>query len=183
MYRIITSEERNLLLENPELVMFDPYSAFRTHRCSLGQALILPAVTGVLVFLWGFLCPEFINAHPKLFAGTGCAALVIACGFVPVLYLMLDDRTFRKAREAHYAEQLRMVLPEELVCRTAHIQWVIPEKGEGGWIMDGTEEMFGFSPYVNRFTIEPHTDLAVITGGERFQAFIKRDARTESFYH
>ena len=183
MSRKITTEERNTLLENPELVMFNPYRGFKTHRCSLGKALILPLITGILVFLWGILCPEFIEAHPKLFAGVGCAALVIACAALPVLYFILDDRTFKKARSEHYARQLKLLLPEELDCSIAHIQWVIVEKGEGGWIMDGREEMFGFSSYANFFKIEPDTELAVLTDSNGFYAFVKRDAKTESLYN
>ena len=38
MKRKITSEERSILLKNSELVMFDPYNALKTHRCSLGRA-------------------------------------------------------------------------------------------------------------------------------------------------
>ena len=183
MSRRITPEERNILLNNPDLVMFDPYSALICHRCSLGKALILPTITGVLVFLWGILCPRFINAHPKLFAGIGCAALIIACGFLPILYMIIDDRAFKKARAEHYVKQLQLLLPNDLECKIARIQWVVVEKAEGGWILDGKEEMFGYYSYVNYFKIEPHADLAVITDSERFWAFIKRDTKTESFYH
>ncbi len=182
MSHAVTQEERNILLENPELVMFDPYSAVKTHRVSLGKALILPFLTGLLVFLWGALCPGFVNSHPRLFAGIGCAALVIACGSLPVLYLLMDDRTFRKAAEEHYAVQLRLLLPEELECRTAHVRWVTYEKAEGGWILDGREEMFGYASCVNVFRIEPDTDLAVISG-DGFTAFVRRNERTECFYN
>lgn len=182
MERKITPEERNILLDNPDLVMFDPCSAFRTHRLSLGRAVVLPLITLLAVSLWGILCPEFINAHPKLFAGAGCAALIISSGAVPVLYLILDNRTFRKAKTQCYARQLRALLPQEAQCGIAHVEWVIPEKAEGGWNRDGKEEMFGFCSYCNSFRIEPDTDLAVITGGRNFLAFIKRDPKTECFY-
>ena len=148
MSRKITSEERNILLENPELVMFNPYSALKTHYCSLGKALILPLFTALTFLLWSFLCPDYINSHPRLFAGAGCAALVI----------------------------------EDPECRIAHVQWIVYEKAEGGWILDGKEEMFGYASYVNCFRIEPDTDLAVISDGEKFWAFISRDVRTERFY-
>ena len=101
---------------------------------------------------------------------------------MPVLYLLMDNRTFRKAAEEHYAVQLRLLLPEELECRTAHVQWVTYEKAEGGWILDGREEMFGYASCVNVFRIEPDTDLAVISGGG-FTAFVRRDERTECFYN
>lgn len=182
MSKKITPDERNLILENPELVMFDPYSAIKTHQCTLGKALILPAVVGVLFFLWGFLFPEWINEHPKLFAGIGTAALIIASGTLPILYYLFDDHTFKKARAEHYSKQLKQLLPDDLECRIARIQWVVPEKAEGGWEMDGKEEVFGYCSYVNYFKIEPHTDLAVITDNNKFWAFIKRGNKTECFY-
>ncbi len=182
MPHTITPEERNILLENPELVMFDPYRAMKTHRVSLGKALIPPLLMGLLMFLWGVLCPGFIKAHPRLFAGVGCAGLILASGSLPVLYLLIDDRAFRKAKEEHYALQLRQLLPEHIVCRIAHVQWVTYEKAEGGWILDGREEMFGYVSYENVFRIEPDTDLAVISGGDSFMAFVRRDERTECYY-
>jgi hypothetical protein len=183
MARKLTQEERNILLDNPELVMFNPYSALRTHGFSLGKALVLPIVTGVLFILWGILCPEWVSTHPHLFAGIGVAGLIIASGAVPILYMISDDRTFKKADSEHYAKQLRLLLPEDLECRIAHIQWVIAEKAEGSWIMDGKEEMFGFASYVNHFAIEPDTDLAIVTDGKKFWAFVKRDPKTECLYH
>ncbi len=181
MSHTLSPDERDILLENPELVMFDPYSAMKTHRASLGRALIPPLFIGLLVLLWGVLCPGFISSHPGLFAGVGCAALVIAAGSFPVLYLLMDDRTFRKAAQEHYAEQLRLLLPEDIECRIARVQWVTYEKAEGGWILDGREEMFGYASYVNSFRIEPDTDLAVISG-VGFMAFVRREERTECLY-
>lgn len=183
MARKLTQEERNILLDNPGLVMFNPYSALKPHRLSLGRALVLPMITGALFLLWGILCPVWINVHPNLFAGIGVAALIIACGAMPVLYMFFDDRTFKKAGDEHYAKQLQMLLPEDLECRIAHIRWVISEKAEGGWMIDGKEEMFGFASYVNHFSIEPNTDLAIVTDGKKFWAFVKRDPKTESLYY
>ena len=182
MARKLTQEERKILLDNPELVMFDPYRAIKTHRLSLGRALVLPLITGALFLLLGILCPAWISGHPTLFAGIGVAALIIASGVIPVLYLFFDDRTFKRAGDENYAKQLRLLLPEDLECRTAHIQWVIAEKAEGGWMIDGKEEMFGFASYVNHFAIEPNTDLAIVTDGKKFWAFVKRDPKTESIY-
>ena len=182
MSRKITAIERNILLENPEIVMFDPYRALKTHRSSIGKALILPVIIGTLVAFWSLLFPEFIHTHPRLFAGVGCAALIIAVGAVPMLYLVFDNRTFKNAKAEHYARQLQMLLPKDLGCSIAHVQWITEHKGEGGWILDGKEELFGFSSYVNYFKIEPDTDLAVISDGKKFQAFVKRAAETESFF-
>ncbi|MBO4360740.1 MAG: hypothetical protein J5822_07670 [Eubacteriaceae bacterium] len=178
----ITSEERNILLENPGLVMFDPYSSFRTHRGSLFRALVLPALTAAALFVWARLSPGFVNAHPKAFAWIGCAALTVSAGAVPGLYILSDNRSFRRAKSEHYAAQLRMLLPEELECTVARVLWVIEEKAEGGWILEGKEDMFGYCPYVNRFGIAPDTDLTVIRGCDGFRAFVRRAPETECFY-
>ena len=182
MPHTITPEERRILLAHPELVMFDPYSAVKTHRRSLGKALILPVIAAAAILLWGLLCPGFLQAHPGAFAGIGCAALVAACGVVPVFYLRSDDRTFRKAEAEHYARQLAMLLPEDLECGIARVLWVTEQQAEGGWILDGKEGVFGYASYVNYFRIEPGMDLAVVRGGDKFCAFVKREAETECFY-
>ena len=145
MKRKVTQEERDILLNNPELVMFEPYGAMKVHRASLGKALIMPFITGALFFAWGFLCPDFINEHPTLFAAVGCITLVLASGFLPILYFILD------------------------------------EKAEGGWIIDGRKEPFCYNGCVNYFMFEPKTEVAIIYG-EKFYAYIKRDPKTESFY-
>lgn len=162
--------------------MFDPYSSFSTHRRSLGKALIPLPVTGLILFLWGFLCPAWVHAHPGLFVGIGCAAGIIAAGSVPIQYLRLDDRTFRLAGARHDADQLRLILPQELTCAVVSVRWVSEPQAEGCWIRDGREEMFGYAACVNGFRIQAGTELAVISGGDAFLAFVKRDKKTESFY-
>ena len=52
----------------------------------------------------------------------------------------------------------------------------------GPGILDGEEGMFGYASYVNYFRIEPGMDLAVVRGGDKFCAFVKREAETECFY-
>ena len=183
MKRKVTPEEREILLNNPELVMFEPYKAMKTHRASLGKSLILPGITAVIFFGFGFLFPDFINAHPTFFAVTGCILLVLSAGFLPILYFILDDRAYKNAQATHYGNYLKMLLPQDLECNTALITGVVYEKAEGSWIMDGKEEMFGFASYVNHFAIEPDTDLAIVTDGKKFWAFVKRDPKTECLYH
>jgi len=73
--------------------MFDPYSALKTHHISLGKALILPLLTGTAFLLWGLLCPDFIGAHPALFAGAGCAALILSSGALPAGALLVRKGT------------------------------------------------------------------------------------------
>lgn len=182
MKRKVTAEEREILLEHPELVMFEPYKGMKTHRASLGKSLILPGITAVIFFGFGFLFPDFINAHPTFFAVTGCAMLVLSAGFLPLLYFILDDRDYKKARATHYEKYLKMLLPKELECNTALISYMVYEKAEGGWIIDGEESMFGYCGMVNTFRFEPQTEVALVFDGKGFLAIVKRDPRTESFF-
>ena len=181
MKRKVTPEERDILLNNPELVMFEPCRAFKTHRASLLTAVIPPFTAAALIFMWAYFFPGFINAHPTVFAAVGMVALVLASGFLPITYFILDDRTYKKARENHYAKYLKMLLPKDLECNIAHINWVEVQKAEGGWTVDGKEEYFGYCGFVNYFKFEPETDVAFVSS-EKFFAYIKRDSRTESFY-
>ena len=181
MKRKVTSEERRILLDNPELVMFNPHKGFKVHRASIGQALIIPAIVGVLMFLWGFLCKDFVNSHPIFFSTVFCVSLIAACVFLPVLYLTLENRTYKIAKETHYAKYLKQLMPMDLNLFVVRVQSVVYEKAEGSWILDGKEEMFGYSGFENYFRIEPGMDLAVIYG-EDFFAYVKRDSRTESLY-
>ena len=181
MKRKVTPEEREILLNNPELVMFEPYAAFKTHRASLLTAVIPPFGAAGLMFMWAYFFPGFIDAHPTLFAAVSTTLLVVAAGFLPITYFILDDRAYKKARENHYAKYLKMLLPKELECNIARIDWVEIQKAEGGWIIDGKEEFFGYCGCVNCFKFEPQTDVAIVYG-DKFYAYIKRDPRTESFY-
>ena len=182
MSRKITSEERRILLENPELVMFDPHPALKTQRISFSKAVLLPTVAGIAFLLCGMLFPGIVHSHPVLFAGFGCAVLVLAVGVAAVRFLKPDDGGIRTAEKNHYVRQLEILLPEEPECRIAHILQVTYEKAEGVWLMNGTEEPFGYSSYVNVSKIEPDSDLAVITDGTAFWAFVRRDSKTESIY-
>ena len=181
MKRKVTPEEREILLNNPELVMFEPYRAFKTHRASLFKTLILPVIVAVLLFLWAYFFPGFMNNHPNVFAAVCTIALALACAFLPVFYFFLDDRAYKKAKQTHYAKYLKMLLPLDLECNIARINWVEVQKAEGGWTVDGKEEYFGYCGCVNYFRFEPESDVAFVFG-EKFYAYIKRDPRTECFY-
>ena len=182
MARKITSEERRILLENPELVMFDPSPALDTHGHSMGKAVLLPAGAGIVFLLCGLLFPGIVQTHPVLFAGIGCGVLVLVIIAASVRFLKPDDGMIRTAEAEHYVRQLETLLPEEPECRIVHILQVTYEKAEGVWLMNGTEEPFGYGSYVNVFRIEPDTDLAVITDGTAFWAFVRQDSKTESIY-
>ena len=141
-----------------------------------------PGITAVIFFGFGFLFPDFINAHPTFFAVTGCILLMLSAGFLPILYFILDDRAYKKARATHYGNYLKMLLPQDLECNTALITGVVYEKAEGSWIIDGEESLFGYCSMVNISRFEPQTEVAIVYDGKGFLAIVKRDPRTESFF-
>ena len=161
MKRKVTPEEHEILLNNPELVMFEPYAAFKTHRASLFKTLIPPVIVAVITALIILLFPDFVNSHETVFAATATP--------------------YKKARETHYAKYLKMLLPEDLECNIATINWIEVQKAEGGWTVDGKEGYLSYSSFVNYFKFEPQTEVAFITG-KKFFAYIKRDPKTESLY-
>ena len=181
MKRKVTPEEREILLNNPELVMFEPYAAFKTHRASLFKTLIPPVIVAVITALIILLFPDFVNSHETVFAVTATLLLIAACAFLPLFYFFLDDRAYKKARETHYAKYLKMLLPEDLECNIATINWIEVQKAEGGWTVDGKEGYLSYSSFVNYFKFEPQTEVAFVTG-KKFFAYIKRDPKTESLY-
>ncbi|MDY6339003.1 MAG: hypothetical protein SPL61_05150 [Saccharofermentans sp.] len=181
MKRKVTPEEREILLNNPELVMFEPYGAFKTHHASLFTTLIPPVIVAAIAAAVIFLFPDFVNSHDTAFAVTATLLLIAACAFIPFFYFFLDDRAYKKARETHYAKYLRMLLPEDLECNIATIDWIEVQKAEGGWTVDGEKGLFSYSSFVNYFKFFPQTDVAFVTG-EKFFAYIKRDPKTESLY-
>jgi hypothetical protein len=108
--------------------------------------------------------------------------LVISFAFLPVHYWILDDHDYNEALETHYAQYLNNLMPDELECNTALVNYVTYEKCEGGWTVDGREEAFGYSRCVNIFKLMPQTRVAFVSNGKGFFAYIRRDPRTECFY-
>ena len=186
MTRKVTAEERQVLLDNPELVMFEAYPAMnnRTIALSLGKILIFPFVILALIILLLVLFPDAMNKHPTLYPVLGVVLFTLSLVFIPFLYFYLDDRDRKKARANHYSEQLRKLLPKDLDCKVVLVYYVTVEKAEGGYIDDDGEEGFiGYVSCVNYFQVQPQTDLAIVYSEKaRFCAYIKRDSRTECFY-
>lgn len=182
MERTVTPEERQILLNHPELVMFEPFRAMKMHRMSLGLSLVPPAVAAVAVFAVGLAFPDFLNRRPTLFAGLAALLIVVTSALVPVLSLVLNDRMLREAERKHFADQLRKMLPEELTCNTAVVDYIVREKAEGAIMIDGRQEPFGYASCVNIFRMEPDETVAFVTDKQNFFAFVKRDAVTEVFY-
>lgn len=184
MSRKVTAEERQILLDNPELVMFEPYRAMKYRALSFWKALIMPFVILAIIILSLILFPDAMNRHPTLYPVLGVTLLTLSCACYPFLHMFLDDREHKKARANHYSKPLKKLLPEDLDCQVVYVEYITVEKMEGGYIDDNGEKGFiSYVGYANIFRILPNTDLAIVYSEKgRFYAYIKRDPRTECFY-
>ena len=182
MEKMVTEDERQILLDNPGLVMFNPYRGIKPHRRSILYAFIPSLIALVLTVVPVFVFPGFVISNGSLYFALSMVIFFASIFAIPLLYVLMDDRDYKKNRESHYARHLKLLMPEKLKCNIVTIEEVTVEKAEGIWIFDGKREFFGYVPYVNYFKIEPGMQMAVVYDGEGFEAFIRRDVKTECFY-
>lgn len=182
MERKVTSEERQVFLAHPELVMFYVDTAKKTgiETIALLAAIVLPA----FLIPIALIASPFGEAHPT---PTVVISVVFTVLWVfvaaPWLFIHADQRKMQKEQESHYIKLLASRLPEDLICKTVMIDHVVYEKCEGAYIEDGKKQLFGYVGYRNIFKLEPHTEVVIVTDRKGFFAFIKRDEATESLYH
>lgn len=182
MERAVNGTERQIILDNPELVMFNPYKGWKPHRRSVLYAFIPAVIVFALIIAPVLLFPEFVSSIRKVYIGASMVIFFASIFAIPFIYLMLDDRDYNKNLESHYSRQLKALLPEKLWCNIVTIRNITVEKAEGVWIQDGESVPFGYVSYVNCFMMEPGMEIAVVYDRNGFEAYIKRDVRTESFY-
>ena len=183
MERKVTAQERQILLDNPELVMFEPYRQ-TSYVWGWLKLLALPSIVIILFFTLGIVFWDFFESHQILFncmCAIGTILLIAACTFLPVKWAIDAGSGYRKRLANHFAKELKKRLPRDLMCNIGTIQWVVYEKCEGGWTVDGKEDFISYVSFANCFKFTPQTDVAFVYG-KNFFAYIKRDPRTESFY-
>lgn len=181
MTRNVTPEEREILLNNPELVMFDPFPGFRHHRRSVALAFLPFIIVVICEALLFILFGKQFDSYPMAYTVVMIIAFLASAGIIPVLYLIIDKRPYRRAEENHYADQLRVMMPDELTCRRVIVDYYEPSKGEGGYIDDGRLEYFALGSARSYFEIVPKSELVILLG-KGFWGFVKRDPKTGSLY-
>ena len=180
-YRKVTGEERQVLLEHPELVMFDVKESGRKEAVTTIAVFSIPAWLCIILPMLLLVSP-FGQAHPTLsIALSFLIMLVVFCTFIP-LYMHFENRRFDKEAESNYIKLLKKSLPKELECKVVMIKWIVYQKMEGAYIEDGEEKFLSYVGNKNIFRLIPDTEVAIVSDNETFWAFIKRDAVTESFY-
>lgn len=174
MARPITQEEREILLENPELVMFTPQHAGLKPVVFL---LVIPVTTMVLlaaaILLWNPLL-AWVESAPTL----SCLAYVAICALMPWPFLFAK----RRYDEAYgYDRELRSLLQREgLTVEVVRIVGVVLQRAEVYAEGDDGPFMFGIAFVRNPFVPEEGTLMAILHAGKVGLA-VRPDPRTASF--
>lgn len=180
MMRRLTYEERQVLLEHPELVMFYVDTEKETGIKTMA-VLFIPAIITILSAVLLAFSP-LGEAHPGLTVVLSVVLMIlIICAFVPI-FIYSDKRRYEKEQKTYNIRLLRRKLPQELFCKIVKIKYIVVQKAEGAYVENGKEELFGYVKYKNIFPLLPDTDVAIVTDNREFWSFIKRDDVTESLY-
>lgn len=178
--RRLTQEERQVLLEHPELVMFNVNTEKETGIKTIAVFFIPALITISCAVALAF--SPLGEAHPRLAVGLSVVLMIlIICAFVPI-FIYSDKRRYEKEQDNYNIRLLRRKLPEELYCKVVTIKYIVPQQAEGAYVENGKEKLFGYIGYKNIFPLLPDTDVAIVTDNKEFWAFIKRDDVTESLY-
>ena len=176
MARPITQEERRLLTEHPELVMFMPR---RQGLSPVTFLLVIPATTMVVLaealFLTGAV-HTLVATAPEFSA----LAFVAVCALMP--WVCLRAKTWYD--EAYgWRRELRALLRQEgLSVEGVRITGVVPQRAEVYAEGDDGPFMFGIASVRNAFVPQVGSSLALVRTGERDLA-VRPDPRTSTFMH
>ena len=176
--RIITKDERQVLLDHPELVMFRVKRELGTNRIAIFS---IPGILSVLIPATLAFSP-LGRSHPALVTVLSIALMILIIVVFVWLFQYFDKRWYEEEQKNYNIRLLKRTLPEELFCKIVTIKYVVEQQAEGAYIEEGEEKLFGYTGYNNCFRLVPNTDVAIVTDDKSFWAFIKRDDATESFY-
>lgn len=179
MQRKLTAEERQILLDNPELVMFNP------KRISYGMAwvrLIAPTfIIGILAIFLPLIFPEVSFFRTDLYVGIGITVSFLSIPVIIIFNFVDSGEPGKRQQKTHYLRELKKSLPKELMLNIVTIRYVVPHDGVVCFFIDGKEDSYGLPELVNPFKLDP--GARVVTVFEKdFHAFIKRAPQTEVLY-
>lgn len=173
MARPITQEERRILMDNPELVMYTPQHAGLKPVVFL---LVIPVATMILlavaIFLWDPLL-AWVESAPTL----SCLTYVAICALMPWPFLWAK----RRYDEAYgFDRELRDLLQQEdLTVEVVRITGVVLQRAEVYAVGDDGPFMFGIAFTRNPFIPEDGSRMAIIHTGEIGLA-VRPDPKTSS---
>ena len=189
MSRELTQQERQLLLDNPQYVMFNPskgVTVILKHPILLAflPFIIFAVVIPVLVFTF----EDFFIAHDALFSVVLCVGMLFTVILIPVVFCLKDSRTWKKEHSDNYRIPLKRVLPERLTGRVVtitHVDFKNQQDIQYALLTceeDGVEKKYNYFGFVNRFELIEGQELLVVSDGEFF-AFVQRGTLSEGLYN
>ena len=174
MARPITREERQLLMDNPELVMFMP------RRQGLGSVvflLVIPvtamAVLAGLLFDTGAVY-ILVESAPVL------STLTFVAVCVPAPWVCLRVKTWYDEACGWRRELQGLLGKDGLAVEVVRITVVVPQRAEVYADGDDGPFVFGIASTRNAFVPEVGMKLALVCAGERDLA-VRPDPRASSF--
>ena len=180
MLKDLTEEQKQTLLDNPELCMF--YATEFTKPVPKSLLMFIPIVLYVIVAAM-LIISGFATNHAVVGTLINLVFLIGAFTAAIAIRVHQQDSFYKGMKESHYIEQLKQYLNEDgYKYYKIKITSVIYEKAEGYAIFFGEEKPFSYSSYSNVFRIEPDTELVVLTNQNLPAIYIKNDPLTSSFY-
>ena len=180
MLKDLTEEQKQTLLDNPELCMF--YATEFTKPVPKSLLMFIPIVLYVIVAAM-LIISGFATNHAVVGTLINLVFLIGAFTAAIAIRVHQQDSFYKGMKESHYIDQLKQYLDEDgYKYYKIKITSVIYEKAEGYAMFFGEEKPFSYSSYSNVFRIEPDTDLVEIYDGKGFWAMVRRDPETESLY-
>ena len=189
MSRELTQQERQLLLDNPQLIMFNPskgVTVFIKHPILLAflPFIIFAVVIPVLVFTF----EDFFIAHDVVCSVVLCVGMLLTVIMIPVVFCLKDSRTWKKEHSDNYRIPLKRVLPERLtgsVVTITKVDFMNQQDMQYALLTveeDGVEKKLNYFGFVNRFELIEGQELLVVSDAEFF-AFVQRATLTEGIYN
>ncbi len=175
MTRPITDAERQLLLDNPELVMFTPrHQGLEPVMFLLFVPVASMVVLGGVLYFTGALF-TLVNTAPV----ASCLAYVAICGAL-MPFACLRAKTWYDEAYGCNRELRGYLRHENLTVEVVRIAGVVPERAEVYAEGDEGPFMFGIAGTRNTFVPEVGTKVALLSTGEIGLA-VRPDPRTQSF--
>lgn len=174
MARPITQEERQTLMEHPELVMFKP----RHRGLKPVVFLLVIPVIAMVVLAAAIYFSETLFALVEAAPTLSCLTYVAMCTLTPWACLYVKNRY----DEAYGCDrELRHLLrKEDLVVEVVRIRGIVPQRAEVYAEGDDGPFMFGIASTRNTFVPQVGSMIALLFTGEIGLA-VRPDPKTVSF--
>ena len=189
MARTLTQEERQMLLDNPQLVMFKAQDGLSPLNKTPMRLAFLPITVMIVVLtILVFAYRDFFATHETLTDAVLTVGMLLSVITVPVVFVVFENRRWKSEHSDHFRIPLARVMPEEIqakVVTITHVDYMNQQDMQYALLTcteDGIEKKYNYFAFVNRFELPVGHELLIVTGADGFFAFIRRSTDTERLY-